>query len=188
MKKENHLSIIFLGEGATEEGVFPECMNFAALKKLPVLFVCENNYYSVYSPLDVRQPKERDRVGIARAHGLKASAGYGNDVEEVYRISRDAVSFIREGGGPVFLEFETYRYREHCGPHFDNDIGYRTPEEASFWEKKCPVLLQQARLPCSQTELSSFRVLIQQEIEEAFDFADKSPFPSYDPVAETPYA
>src|SRR3989344_7570493 len=91
LKKESDITAIFFGEGSTEEGVFVESLNFAALKKLPVLFVCENNLYSVYSPLDVRQPKERDRIAIAKAHGIFTKGGFGNDAEEVYQVAQDAV-------------------------------------------------------------------------------------------------
>jgi len=188
MRKEHHVTLIFLGEGATEEGVFAESMNFAALKKLPVLFICENNYYSVYSPLSVRQPQERNRVEIARAHGLSVGTGYGNDVDQVYRLTKSTITTIRNGGGPAFLEFETYRTREHCGPNFDNDIGYRTPDEADFWKKKCPLALHEKKLALTSTDIASLRAVIQREIEEAFIFANESPFPTYDPMLEIPYA
>lgn len=187
LKQEKDVTIVFFGEGATEEGVFVESLNFAALKNLPVLFVCENNFYSVYSPLNVRQPERRDRAAIARAHGIAAKSGYGNDVEEVYRLAEEAIGSIREGNGPVFLEFETYRHREHCGPNFDNDIGYRTEEEFLFWEKQCPIKLQAQRIvPDFPLEQLSLPIL--SEIEEAFAFADQSPFPHFDIEKETPYA
>lgn len=181
LKKENHVTLIFFGEGATEEGVFAESLNFAALKNLPVLFICENNLYSVYSPLDVRQPAERDRIGIAKAHGLKAQRGDGNNVEEVFQIASEAISSIRQGDGPVFLEFDTYRHREHCGPYFDNHIGYRTEEEFLSWEQRCPLKKFPADL------IDAFREPILAEIKEAFDFAENSPFP-FKLELETPYA
>lgn len=184
LKKENHVTIVFFGEGSTEEGVFGECLNFAALRKLPVLFVCENNLYSVYSPLNVRQPSERDRVAIARAHGIQSQVGNGNDVEEVYQMGKEAIDSIREGKGPIFLEFDTYRHREHCGPFYDNHIGYRTEEEFQTWEKKCP--LKHPRFSQHETEVIRSEILL--EIKEAFEFAEKSPFPQFDPEKESPYA
>lgn len=185
LKKEDRATLIFFGEGSTEEGVFSESLNFAALRKLPVLFICENNFYSVYSPLNVRQPTERDRVAIAKAHGLWAKSGYGNDVEEVYQLAQEAMAWIRSGHGAAFLEFDTYRHREHCGPNFDNDIGYRTPEEFLLWEKKCPLKLQSKRLG---GDLKTLHLPILKEIEDAFNFAEKSPFPKFDIEQETPYA
>jgi TPP-dependent pyruvate/acetoin dehydrogenase alpha subunit len=180
MKKETQITIVFFGEGSTEEGVFAECLNFAALKKLPILFVCENNLYSVYSPLDVRQPEERDRLAIARAHGIEAHLGDGNNVEEVYQLSCKAVESIRDGHGPIFLEFNTYRHREHCGPNFDNHIGYRSEEEFLSWKRKCP--LKQF------SKQEALRASILAEIDAAFAFADASPFPHFDPDEECPYA
>lgn len=185
MKKENYVTLIFLGDGATEEGVFSECLNFSALKKLPVLFICENNFYSVYSSLDVRQPLERDRVRVGEVYGLTACKGDGNDVEQVYKLARDAISSIRDGNGPYFLEFDTYRHRAHCGPNFDNHIGYRTEEEFLLWEKRCPLKVQAQRL---DIDLSSFQIPILEEIREAFEFAETSPFPQFDLDEESPYA
>ena len=182
LKKENHVTLVFFGEGSTEEGVFSECLNFAALKKLPILFICENNFYSVYSPIEVRQPPSRERVAIARAHGMEAKIGHGNDVEEVYQMASAAITSIRQGNGPIFLEFDTYRHREHCGPFFDNHIGYRTEEEFQLWEKKCPLKTAPIQIP--ENEIQSIRL----EIQEAFEFADKSPFPHFDTETENPYA
>jgi len=185
LKKESDITLIFFGEGSTEEGVFGESLNFAALKNLPVLFICENNLYSVYSPLNVRQPTERDRAAIATAHGIQAETGNGNDVEEVYNITSKAITSIRNGNGPVFLEFDTYRHREHCGPNFDNDIGYRTEEEFFLWEKKCPIKNQELKI---NADLDTIRSSILTEIEEAFTFAEESPYPTFDIEKEGAYA
>ena len=84
------MTAVFFGEGATEEGVFFEALNFAALKQLPVVFICENNLYSVYSPMAVRQPPARDRVMLAKAHGMEGVRGDGNDVEAVFRLAGEA--------------------------------------------------------------------------------------------------
>lgn len=185
LKGESAITLIFLGEGATEEGVFAESLNFAALRKLPVLFVCENNLYSVYSPLEVRQPATRDRVAIARAHGVYARYGFGNDVEEVHRIASEAVAHIRKGEGPAFLEFDTYRHREHCGPNFDNHIGYRTEQEFLAWEQRCPLKVYRNKW---KVEEETLRAPIAAEIEDAFRFAEESPFPIFDAERENPYA
>lgn len=191
LKGENRVTVLFIGEGATEEGVFSEALNFAALKKLPVLFVCENNFYSVYSPLSVRQPEERDRVAIAKAHGFFTKEGDGNRVEEVHQLSGLAIQHIREGKGPAYVEFTTYRFREHCGPNFDNNIGYREESEYLDWKKSCPVdaflayLLEKKLV--SDLSIEEARKEIALEIEEAFDFAKSSPFPVYDPNVDTTY-
>lgn len=176
-----HVTTVFFGEGATEEGVFAESINFAALKKLPMLFVCENNLYSVYSPMEVRQPEARSRVAIAQAHGMATFTGDGNDVESVYALTQQAVTLARRGEGPVFLEFSTYRWREHCGPNYDNDIGYRTEAEFHAWHTQCPVerlrkkLLQAGSV--SPADLQVMESACTQEIADAFRFAKESPFP-----------
>ncbi|HIO55582.1 MAG TPA: thiamine pyrophosphate-dependent dehydrogenase E1 component subunit alpha, partial [Candidatus Marinimicrobia bacterium] len=129
MRGDSRVTVAFFGEGASEEGVFHESLNFALLKKLPIIFVCENNLYSVYSSMEVRQPRVREVYEVARGHGIESRQGDGNDVDEVYEMTKRAVDKARKGGGPTFLEFKTYRWREHCGPLYDNDIGYRTESE-----------------------------------------------------------
>jgi TPP-dependent pyruvate/acetoin dehydrogenase alpha subunit len=177
----DQVSCVFFGDGATEEGVFYESINFAAVKSLPVLFVCENNLYSVYSPLKVRQPERRKIIKIAEAMGVSAEYGDGNDAIEVYKQVSLAVKAIRKGAGPRFFEFTTYRWREHCGPNFDNDIGYRTEEEYLFWKEKDPIRLLESRLLeqsiVSLKDLEDMEQTIQQEIDKALTFAETSPFP-----------
>lgn len=181
MLEQGQVTVAFFGDGATEEGVFAESLNFAALKCLPILFVCENNLYSVYSPLSVRQAPGRDRLALARAHGIPAVRGDGNDVEAVYDLTRAAVQRARNGRGPEYLEFDTYRWREHCGPNYDNHIGYRTEEEFLQWRSRCPVESYRSRLLSqgiiSETEIAEMIKSCLEEIREAFAFARASPFP-----------
>jgi TPP-dependent pyruvate/acetoin dehydrogenase alpha subunit len=181
LKNEKRISVVFNGDAATEAGVFSESLNFAALKKLPVIFVCENNFFSVYSPLSVRQPAERDNVAMARAYGIYADKGNGNNVLDIYKITKEAVSLIQDGKGPVYLEFETYRWREHCGPNFDNDLGYRTEAEYLAWRKRCPIESFEKKLKkqgtLAQAEINHMKTEIGSEIEEAFAFAKNSEFP-----------
>jgi len=192
LKKENRITTIFFGEAATEEGVWAESINFAALKKLPILFVCENNFYSCYSPLSVRQAPGRSRPDIVRAHGMLALEGYGNDVDEVYRVTQKAVDYIREGNGPCFVEFDTYRYHEHCGPNIDDDAGYRPKEEIEYWHQRCPVRLYEERLikeaVLNPEIIDGMKKELHREIDEAFAFAEKSPFPTYTLNSESAYA
>jgi pyruvate dehydrogenase E1 component alpha subunit len=181
MEDRRDIMAVFFGEGTTEEGVFAEAINFAALKKLPVLFVCENNLYSVYSPMEVRQSAERDRLAIAAAHGIWGAHGDGNQVEEVYRLAGQAVTRIREGMGPAFLEFSTYRWREHCGPHYDNHIGYRTEAEFLAWKKRCPIETYGKTLRgegvLDDAKCAVMTAEIQGEIDQACRFALESPYP-----------
>ena len=100
LKNTGQVSCIFFGDGAVEEGVFYESVNFAAVKKLPVLFLCENNLYSVYTPLHIRQPAVRKIHAMARGLGLESCDGDGNDVESVYQITADAVNRLRRASPP----------------------------------------------------------------------------------------
>ncbi|MDY6855825.1 MAG: thiamine pyrophosphate-dependent dehydrogenase E1 component subunit alpha [Thermodesulfobacteriota bacterium] len=177
----SQLSCTFFGDGAVEEGVFYESLNFAALKKLPVLFICENNFYSVYSPLFVRQPENRKIYQMVESIGVKADHGDGNNAVEVYQKILSAAESVREGKGPVFFEFVTYRWREHCGPNYDNDIGYRSQKEFQLWKKKDPVKILESDLLKFQVitgnEIEIMESKINQDIEKAFEYAKKSPFP-----------
>jgi pyruvate dehydrogenase E1 component alpha subunit len=192
MKGEKKITTVFFGDGTIEEGVFHEALNFAALKKLPLLFVCENNLYSVYSPLSVRQPANRQIISIARGHGIQCFKGDGNDVLEVYRLTKNAVNTIIQNGGPVFLEFSTYRWREHCGPNYDNTIGYRTEKEFLLWKEQCPIerfkhyVIQNEIIDSDLIEKISKK--IKKEIKTAIETAKKSEFPDKEELFEGVYA
>lgn len=178
----DQVSCVFLGDGATEEGVFYESINFAALKKLPVLYICENNLYSVYSPLGVRQPAGRNIFEMVHCLGVQSESGDGNDALDVYTKVSNAVKSIRAGNGPCFLEFATYRWREHCGPNFDNDIGYRTEDEYLHWKSKDPIVSLEAAMLENQTinngDIVKMQARLTKEVADAYEFAEASPFPS----------
>ena len=177
----NSISVVYCGDGSVEEGVFYESVNFAVTKKLPVLFVCENNLYSVYSPLKVRQPKNRKIFEMVHSMGIEVGYEDGNDVRKVNSLASKAVSHIRDNGSPYFIELSTYRWREHCGPNYDNDIGYRSEDEFLEWKKRDPIKLFKNTLiredSRNKKELAKIKNLVQLEVDNAFDFAEKSPFP-----------
>ena len=170
------IACVFFGDGATEEGAFYESVNFAIIHSLPILFICENNLYSVYSGLEVRQPVDRKIYKMVTAMGISAQHGNGNDVEEVARKVKHAKAMILKSGGPQFLEFDTYRWREHCGPNFDNNIGYRDESEFLKWKKKDP--LKNFYSENSQKYIDRKIDTISQEIDDAHQFADDSKFPT----------
>jgi TPP-dependent pyruvate/acetoin dehydrogenase alpha subunit len=192
LRKEGRVTIVFLGDGATEEGVFHEAVNFAVLKRLPVVFVCENNFFSVYSSLDVRQPPTREIYELVRGYGLESHQGDGNDVEAVYGLTKTAVEKTRAGSGPTFLEFKTYRWREHCGPHYDNHVGYRSEQEFEEWKARCPVARLKQRLLqrglATQQDLDGVEATLADEIEAAVVFAKSSPFPDPQLLGDHLYA
>ena len=176
LTRKKSIACVFFGDGATEEGAFYESVNFAIIHSLPILFICENNLYSVYSGLEVRQPVDRKIYKMVRAMGISAQHGNGNDVEEVTRKVKHAKTMILKSGGPQFLEFDTYRWREHCGPNFDNNIGYREESEFLKWKKKDP--LKNFYSENSQKYIDRKIDTISQEIDDAHQFADDSKFPT----------
>ena len=176
IQEKKSISCICFGDGATEEGVFYESINFAIIHNLPVLFICENNLYSVYSGLEVRQPKGRKIFEMVRAFGIESIHGDGNNVQQVSDYVDLARGKILSGNGPQFLEFDTYRWREHCGPNYDNDIGYRKEEEFLEWKKKDPLkdIFENKDLDVVKVLFNKFNA----EIQRAHHFADNSEFPS----------
>lgn len=192
MRDEKRVTVVFFGEAAIEEGIFHEAVNFAVLKKLPVIFICENNLYSVYSPMSVRQPAGREVFEVARGLGVESLQGDGNNVLEVWERIQPAVQKAREGKGPTFLEFKTYRWREHCGASYDNQLGYRTEAEFEVWKKRCPIERLRQELVTKkivgEEELRQMLEQIDNEIEEAVAFAEKSPFPEASRLTEDIYA
>lgn len=181
LKGESRVSIVFFGDGCFEEGVVHESLNFAILHRLPVVFVCENNKFSVYTRLSERQP-ERPIYRLAEAHGMAAYTGDGNNVEEVMAIAGTAINLARRGNGPQFIELHTYRWREHCGPSFDDDLNYRSKTEIENGLKNCPIARFTAKLrqtiPTIDAEVERLEAEICEEIASAFDFALSSPKPS----------
>ena len=174
LKNQDRVTTVYFGDGAFEEGVFHEAMNFAKLKNLPVVFVCENNTYSGYTHIRERQPK-REISSIAEAHGIASYVGDGNDVLNVSTIAQFAIKQARERVSPQFIELETHRWREHCGPYFDDDLGYRQGGELEYWLERCPIknTLQQLIDNGTLTEKTNQKIedAIHKEVDTAFELA-----------------
>ena len=183
MKKENRISVVFFGEAATEEGVFFESINFAQLNKLPILFVCENNKYSVYSNLEVRIPKNRDNCKIVNGFGVKNQkldgTKFENNILKINKIIKEV-----KKNSPYFLEISTYRYLEHCGPNNDDYLNYRSKKEIKYWMKKDPIKKYRNELFTNKIlndkKFELIKKNIDKEIELAFNYAKNSNFPKYD--------
>ena len=191
LNQTDQISCIFIGDAAIEEGVFAETVNFVALKQLPVLFVCENNYYSVYSSLKVRQPEGRSIFEMANSMGIPSSKGDGNNVEEVYELAIKSIEKIRSGKGPIFLEFTTYRWREHCGPNYDNDIGYREETEFLKWKQRDPIskyVQELQNININKEQLNQIHEKAKMNVQNAFEFAEASPFPDKSATFQNIYA
>lgn len=181
MKKGDHVSVVFFGDAATEEGVMSESLNFAALKKLPVIFFCENNFYSVQSPLATRQPPNKEIHKWAATYGMPSVVVDGTNVLDVYEATRAAVKRAREGGGPTFIEAPVYRFRAHGGAGDDSQSGYRAVAEREAWERFCPIetyyafLISQHLIDSARRERMQAEIL--EEVTDAFEYALASPNP-----------
>jgi pyruvate dehydrogenase E1 component alpha subunit len=175
LRRTQQVVVAFFGEAATEEGVFHESANFASLHRLPVVFACENNLYSVYSPMSVRQPAHREVHQQALGHGMPSRQIDGNDPLTVWSAAQEALDHARSGKGPVFLELKTYRWREHCGPGFDNHIGYRTEAEYLAWKEHDPIATFRHRLEteglADAARLARLETTVAREIADAFTAA-----------------
>lgn len=175
MKKSNSVVVSFFGDGAVEEGVFHESMNFAALKNLPIIFICENNFYAIHTHQMQRQanPKIWERV---KSYGIHAECIEGNDLFTINKKVGNAVKALRSGKlGPMFFECKTYRLKEHVGPSEDYHLGYRTKEEAEPWIKNDQ--LKKVASLITPPKREAIEKEVEKEIAEAFAFAEKSPFP-----------
>jgi TPP-dependent pyruvate/acetoin dehydrogenase alpha subunit len=149
-------TVAFLGEGATEEGVFTETLNLACVLRIPMRFICENNGFSVYTPLDARRAPAWDFAAYVRSHGSLFFSGHGNDVEEVFRVTGDAFAAMQtEPGRPCVVEFSTWRYYEHCGPGQDDHLGYREEADINHWAERDPLTIARTRLLAQDPGLQS---------------------------------
>jgi pyruvate dehydrogenase E1 component alpha subunit len=180
MQQKDAVSVVFFGDGAASEGVFYESLNFASLKKAPVIFVCENNLYCTHLPVsaclaDINIYKKSESFGIP---GIRVD---GNNVMEVYKVAKRAVENARCGKGPTLIECMTYRWRGHVGPYDDLDKGLRSKEELDYWMNRCPIkMLEKFLLKhdiISESERDQICKSISEETEKAVVFARESPYP-----------
>lgn len=180
LKGTDGVSVAFFGDGAVSEGVFYESLNFASLKKLPVIFICENNLLATHMPIsailaDTNIYKKADAFAMP---GVRID---GNDVIEVYKAAKKAIKDARSGKGPSLIECMTYRWRGHVGPDNEVDKGIRSQEELDYWMDRCPIIKLEESLFDSgiMTEPEKERIIeeIDKEIEEAITYAKESPYP-----------
>jgi TPP-dependent pyruvate/acetoin dehydrogenase alpha subunit len=175
----------FIGDGATEEGCFAESLNFAALHKLPILFVCENNGYAIHEPLAKRWATERLCERVA-TYGIPTTKITDGDVFTVRDAARSAVAAMRAGQGPAFLEVTCYRWREHVGPNEDFNQGYRPASEMAPWAERDEVARLAALLPTER--VAALETEIAAMVAAAFAFAETSPFPVSEDLYDHVYA
>ncbi len=191
MKKSQQVSMVLFGEGATEEGIFYESLQFAVLKQLPIVYVCENNGFSVNTPYEQRRPKHIKVHELVKAQGLQVFTGDGNNVFDVYNQCLEAVALTRSGAGPVFLEFETYRYMEHCGPHDDHHLPARSEAALTAWKLRDPLLCAEKRLLQYNIPRNVLQEIQKKEeinIQQAFAVAQSAPYPAAQSATDSVYA
>jgi pyruvate dehydrogenase E1 component alpha subunit len=182
------VSMTWFGDGATNIGAFHESMNLAAVWKLPVIFVCENNLYGEYSPILSTTPM-RDLVVRADAYAMPGVVVDGNDVVAVMDAARAAVARARAGGGPTFLECKTYRQSGHSR----SDAGkYRPPGELDAWLERDPIVLFKSRLLAEglldAASIAALEKRVQEEVRAAAARAAEGPWPEVRPLHEATYA
>lgn len=184
IRKDKRVTVTFFGDGATGEGVLYEMLSFAGLKKLPLIFVCENNLYSTHLPVsEIRVDSKISE--IAKPFQIETYTADGNNVIEVYELAKKAVEKCRNNEGPVFLEFLTFRLRGHVGPN-DTIKGTKTDirpkAQIDSWKKNDPILRFKKHLLdndiLSADEIFQIDSLCEKEVENANIFAAESSMPN----------
>jgi len=179
LRDDRRVSVAFFGDGALEEGHFHESMNLAALYRLPVVFVCENNFYASHMSLLERRAADRlEKTGDC--HAVPTTRVDGNAVEDIYRSASAAVDQARRGDGPTLLVCDTYRWRGHVGPAFDMDVGVKRNDELKEWMLHDPIARARTGLIARgvpQEELDRVKNDVAAEVEHAVQFARASPLP-----------
>lgn len=179
MLKQNSLTACYIGDGSVAEGVFHESINLAALWKLPVLFLCENNFYAMGTHIADHQ-SQTDLAAKALSYNVPAAKVDGMDLCEVIKATDKAVDYVRQGNGPYFIEFETYRFRAHS--MYDPEL-YRPKEEVEKWKKRDSIALYSSRLKeqklVTDKDIKELEDKAQKEISQAIEEAEKG---TWEPV------
>jgi len=187
LQKKDNISVSFFGDGAIGEGVFYESLNLASLRKLPVIFVCENNLFSTHMPISacLADTDIKKKAGI---FNIPAERVDGNDVRAVYLTAKKMIENARNNKGPSFLECMTYRWFGHVGPNYDIDKGLRSQEELDYWMKRCPIKRLERYLKnknlLSTSKKKEIYKNIEKEIEDSIKFKNKSPYPDKDKLTK----
>ena len=192
LNKSDALSFIFLGDGAIEEGSFYESVNFSVVQELPTVYVCENNLYSVYTGLNQRQPTERNIYEMVNGMGIKSVKIETTNVLDCLNKTTEIIKLARTSKKPVFIEYDTYRWLEHCGPNDDDYLGYRPQGELNKWKEKDPVSnlgkILTSDFGISDSEIQEIHDEIEIEVLAAFDQAKKDKFPTLEQSQADVYA
>lgn len=188
-KGDGDVSVCFFGDGTTNIGAFHEALNFAAIWKLPVVFICENNMYMEYTPIGDVTAVPHPAADRASAYGLERIIGDGQDADDVYRLAKAAFDKARSGGGPSLIEFMTYRYSGHSRA---DPAKYRPAGELDFWrDTRDPVKIYRQRLldlGVEENVLASIETETRRKVDEATDKCKAAPPPPADILTTDVYA
>lgn len=180
-RKSNSIVVSFFGDGAVDEGAFHESMNFAALKRLPVLFVCENNLYAIHSH-HLQRHHSDNIFERAKTYGMPSERVKDGDIFKIYGLAAKYIKKIRKGSGPAFMECFTCRWKEHVGPNDDFCLDYRSESDVAKWKRKDQLKKLSGLL--SPRIRSAVKAEVDAEITEAFNFAEESKFPERSALQE----
>ena len=187
---DGRVTAVFFGDGASEQGVFHESMNFASLKNLPVIFVCENNFYATNSHLSARQPHDQI-FRRAESYGMPGEEADGNDVLDIYAKAERAIKRARKGEGPTLMECKTYRWKGHVGPDCDYEKGCRPKEELENWMEKCPIEVFKSLLVSegilTEETCREMSKEIHDRLDSAMQYAKNSSFPEPNEIIKDIY-
>lgn len=190
IRGSQRITVVFHGDGVPEEGSWHESANLAAVKRLPIIFICENNLYCTHLSLEKR--RVHDNIPeMAKAHGFKTLSADGNNVLEVLAAAQEAVKTARAGEGPTLIECRTYRWRGHVGPNYDVDLGLRDQQEIDAWKARCPIkhfgdFLVNAKI-MTRAEVERVWQEACDEVEQAVAYSLASPYPDAADVTKNVY-
>lgn len=188
---KGNMCVVFLGDGAADEGAFYESINFACLFKVPILFVVENNLYAVTSDASARHSRAFALDKIVTGFGANYYKGDGNDIVDVYDKTKMGIEQILETKKPAVIEYVTFRHMAHSGPIFDDKMGHRKEDDLDVRISKCPIKNLKDKIVTTEiTDLEKLNEIeknINEEVEGAMRFAEESPFPKAEELMEDVY-
>lgn len=192
LNSSESLSFVFLGDGAIEEGSFYESVNFSVVHELPIVYICENNFYSVYTGLNQRQPVGRNIYKMVSGMGLKAVKIQTLDPVDCLNKTSESINLARDTKKPLFIEFDTYRWLEHCGPNDDDYLNYRPKGELEKWKENDPLSILEKILisdfGISVSKIQEVKTEINVNVLGAFNQAKKDKFPTLEDSLSDVYA
>tara|TARA_A100001011_G_scaffold398901_2_gene505095 strand:+ start:607 stop:1572 length:966 start_codon:yes stop_codon:yes gene_type:complete len=180
-RKKNSITCVFTGDATMDEGIVHESLNFSSIFNLPILYVCENNYYSIFTHVRDRQTSS-DFTRFARSHKIKSARVNGNKLDHVMKATEKAIKYIKKNKKPFFLQLDTYRFLQHCGPSSDDNLNYRDKKELNYWFNLDPIkyyekLLVQKKI-LTLKDLRNNKFQMKKVIKKIFDKSENTKLPN----------